>query len=107
MVNPAVNAALIASAANRQSAQQIVLQKLKKAEAFEPSAATRLELDGSEAAALTELVGLAIVPPLGSGRYYLDRERQKERAAQQGWVALVILLAVASAMASFITLTAL
>ncbi|MCW3798200.1 hypothetical protein OMW55_10330 [Sphingomonas sp. BN140010] len=107
MVNPAINAALIASAANSQTAQQAVLQKLKKAEAYEPSTAMSLDLDGAEASALTELVGLAIVRPLGSGRYYLDRERQKERAAQQGWVALVIMLGVASAMASVIALTAL
>jgi len=107
MVNPAINAALIATAANGQNAQQAVLQKLKKARAFEPSAAMRLDVDGAEASALTELVGRAIVRPLGSGRYYLDRDRQKERAAQQGWLALVILLGVASAMASFIALTVL
>ena len=106
MVNPAISSALIASAANAPSAQQAVLQKLKWARAFEPSAAMRLNLDGAEATALTELVGLAIVRPLGAGRYYLDRDRQKERAAQQGWVALVVLLGAASAAASFIALTA-
>ena len=106
-MNPAINVALLASAANRQTAQQAVVQKLTAAKALEPSAAVRLDVDGAEASALTELVGLAVVRPLGAGRYYLDRERQKERAAQQGWVAVGLLLAIGSVMVSVIALTTL
>ena len=107
MSNPAITAALIAANASTQHGQEAVLARLKKAGAFGPGTAVRLEPEGAETAALTELSGLAIVRRVGSGRYYLDRERQKERAAQQGWVAAAILLGVASAMASFIALAAL
>jgi len=107
MSNPAITAALVAANANRQSAQQTVTARLTEAKAFGPGTAIQLDLDGAEAAALTELVGLSIVRPLGAGRYYLDRDRQKERTAQQGWIAIVILLGVASALASFFALAAL
>jgi hypothetical protein len=107
MSNPALTAALIAANASKQGGQEAVLARLKSAGAFGPGTAVRLELEGGEAAALTELTGLGIVRPAGTGRLYLDRERQRERSAQQGWVAVVILLGIASAMASFIALAAL
>jgi hypothetical protein len=107
MSNPAITAALIAANASRRNGQEAVLAQLKTAGAFGPATAVRLELEGAEAVALTELTGLAIVRPLGSGRYYLDRDRQRERSAQQGWVAIVILLGIASVMASFIALASL
>ena len=107
MSNPAITAALIAANASKQNGQEAVMARLKTAGAFGPGTAVRLELEGAEAAALSELTSLAIVRPMGSGRYYLDRERQRERSAQQGWVAVAILLGVASVMASFIALASL
>lgn len=107
MMNPAITAAMVAASGGRQGAQQTLLQKLTAAKAFEPSTAVQLPVEGAEESALTELVGLSIVRPLGSGRYYLDRDRQRERAAQGGWIAMVILLGVGSALASFIALAAL
>jgi hypothetical protein len=103
-MNPAINAALIAAAAQGQSAQQALVKQLTEAKAFGPSSAVPLTpTNAAEEKALTELVGLMTVRPY-SGRYYLDRDRQKEREAQQGWIALVILLAIASLLASALAL---
>jgi len=107
MVNPAIFAAGATANAARRTAQQSVIAQFTAAKAFEPSGAIAIAPDGFERDALTELVALAIVRPLGDGRYYLDRERQRERAAQGGWIALVILLGAGSAVASFIALAAL
>ena len=103
-MNPAINAALIAAAAQGQSAQQALLKQLTDAKAFGPSSAVLLTpTSAAEEKALTELVGLMTVRPY-SGRYYLDRDRQKEREQQQGWTALVILVVIASLLASTVAL---
>ena len=107
MVTASILASGTAAGAARLTAKQALLAQLTAAKAYDPGTAIRLQPDGVETAALTELVGVAIVRPLGQGRYYLDRERQKEQSAQQGWIALVILLGVASLLASSIALASL
>ena len=103
-MNPAINAALIAAAAQGQSAQQALLKQLTDAKAFSPSSALPLTPKGAaEEKALAELIGHMTVRPW-NGRYDLDRDRQKEREAQQGWIVLVILLAIASLLASAVAL---
>ena len=106
MINPALLALAANSSTSTQTGKQALLAKLAKARAFDASSAIRLGDDPAEAAVLTELAGLAIVRPRGGGFYYLDRERQRDQAAQQGWLALAILLALASVMASLIALIA-
>ena len=106
-MNAAVNAALIAAAATRQQASEALLKRLADAKAFGPSSAVPLTpANGEEEQALAELVGTATVRPWNGG-YYLDRERKKEREEQQGWIALVVLVAVISLGASAIALLAL
>lgn len=104
MVNPALNAALMAAAARRQSAREALLKRLAEARAVQPSDAIALDAGGEEEAALTELIGQAIVRPAGNGRYYLDRHRQKEQEARQGWILLVVTLAALSVLASVLAL---
>lgn len=102
MVNPAIFAAGAAANAARRTARQALLARFAAARAYDVSSAIALE----ESPELAELVGRAIVRPRGGGFYYLDRERQREQAAGHGWIALAILLAVASVMASLIALAA-
>lgn len=103
-MNPAINVALIAAAAQGQAAQDALLKQLTEAKAFGPSSAIPLTpKDAAQDKALTELIGLMTVRPW-NGRYYLDRERQKEREQQQGWMALVILAVIASVLASAVAL---
>jgi len=102
MVNPAIFAASAAANAARRTARQTLLARFATARAYDVSSAIALD----QSPGLTELVGRAIVRPRGGGYYYLDRERQREQAAGQGWLALAILLAIASVMASLIALVA-
>ena len=106
MINPAILAAGASANAARQTAKQALLGQFTKARSYEPSSAITLAPEGLEAGALTEMVGLAIVRPLGDGRYYLDRDRQKERAAQQVWIVLAVLLGFASVLASLFAIAA-
>jgi hypothetical protein len=106
-MSTAINAALIAAAAQGQSAQQAILKQLTDAKAFGPSSAVPLAPnDAAQEKALTELLGLMTVRPWNGG-YYLDRDRQKEREQQQGWIALVILVVIASVVATAVALLAL
>lgn len=106
MSNPAINAALLAAAAQKQAAQDALLNQLTSAKAFTPSAAIVLKTDGKDQdGALKELVGHAVVRPIGAGRFYLDRERKAERARQQGHAVLLILAAMLSILASVLALT--
>jgi hypothetical protein len=103
-MNPAINAALIASAAKKQQARDALLKDLKDAKAFGPGTTVALIPDSAEQEeALTELIGTATVRSWNGG-YYLDRARLKAREQQQGWVALVVILALLSLGASAIAL---
>jgi len=102
MINPAIVAAAGAANAARRTAKQALLGRFAAARAYDVSSAIALD----QTPELTELVGRAIVRARGGGFYYLDRERQREQAAGQGWLVLAILLAIASVMASLIALAA-
>ena len=106
MFNPALLALAASQTKSTDTAKQALLAKLTKAKAFDVSNAIRLGDAPAEAAALTELVGQSIVRPKGDGRYYLDRERQRERVVQQGWLAPAVLLGVANVTVSLIAIAA-
>lgn len=107
-MNAAVNAALIAAAAQKEQASEALLKQFQDKQAFGPANAIALEVeDGPQQQALDEMQGLGVIRPVGTGRYYLDRERQTERKQEQGRIALLVLAGVVSILASVITLLAL
>ena len=107
-MNAAVNAALIAAAAAKEEAANAVRAKFAEAKAFGPATAIVPDIESPEQqSAIDELQGLGIVRALGGGRYYLDRDRQAERKAQQGRIALIVLAGLVSLLASVVALLAL
>lgn len=109
MYNAGINAAVIAAGtgSSQQATAQALLKKLTSAKAFGPTSAIPLLPDGpGEEKALAELVGTATVRPW-SGGYYLDRDRKRARDQQQGWIALVVGLAIVSILVSVFALLAL
>lgn len=107
-MNAAVNAALIAAAAKKEEARKAVLNQFRDAEAFGPASAIAPDAgEPEQAAALDDMLGLGIVRPAGNGRYYLDREREKEREQELGRISLLVIVGTLSIIASAVALIAL
>ena len=108
MANPAINAALIAAAAQQQAlTDQHILDPLKAAKATSPRSATTLDLSAKGTdKLLASLVKRGYVRATGDGRYWLDEAAMK-RAQTAGFRILLIVLAVLiSVSASLIALLA-
>lgn len=105
MSNPAITAAILA-ASQQQSADE-VMGPLKARKAFGPTRAIALHVtDKAQRKQLDQLLAAGVVRPVGSGRYYLDRDRQKEHHREAGWVILVVIFAGLSILASVIAVAA-
>lgn len=107
MANAAINAALIAAAAQAQATSDAVLKQLRDAAAVRPGAAIKLDLaaKGSDAA-LNAFMKNGSVIDAGSGRYWLDEEAVARAKASANRAALILLAFLLSAGLSLIALLA-
>ena len=103
MNNPAVTAALIA-ASRQQEVEEAVEGKLKKAKALGPSSAIKLELDPGQQKLLEQALAAGTVRREGEDRYYINERAIADRQEGQGFMALIVLLIVASLIASIAAL---
>lgn len=103
MSNPAITAALIA-ASRQQEAEEAIEGRLAKAKATGPSSAVALDLDGKGKELLDQVLAAGTVKSTGDGRYYLNERAIADRKEGQGFMVLLILLVVASIIASGIAL---
>ena len=104
MVNPAITAALIA--ASRQEDVQKLEGRLKKARALSVASAVALELKDKEQKLLDQALATGSVKRTDDGRLYLNERVIADRKEGQGFLALLITLAVASVIASVAVLAA-
>jgi hypothetical protein len=104
MVNPAITAALIA--ASQQEGVQQLEGRLKKARALSAGRAIALQLEGKEQELLDQALASGTVKRTADGRLYLDERAIHDRKEGQGFIALLILLAIASVIASVAVLAA-
>ncbi len=103
MSNPAITAALIA-ASRQQEVEEAIEGKLGKAKATGPSSAIALDLEGKEKELLDQALAEGTVKTTADGRYYLNERAIADRTEGQGFMVVLILLVVASIIASGIVL---
>lgn len=105
MVNPAITAALIA-ASHQEEMEQKVEGRLKKAGALSPGSAVALDLKDKEQELLDQALVSGTVKRTADGRLYLNERAISDRKEGQGFMALLIILVVASIIASVAALAA-
>lgn len=105
MVNPGITAVLIA-ASRQEEAEQEIEDRLKEAGADSAASAITLELADKEQALLEQALASGTVKRTGDGRIYLNERAIADRKEGHGFMALLILLAVASVVASIAILAA-
>ncbi|WP_338501409.1 hypothetical protein V6R86_01465 [Sphingomonas kaistensis] len=108
MANPAINAALIAVAAQQQAlTDQHILTPLKKAGATSARTATTLDVSAKGAdKLLAGLVKRGHVRATGDGRYWLDEAAIKRSQAAGLRIALIIIAFLLSVTVSLAALLA-
>lgn len=99
MINPAVTAALLAASQDEES-EKFFQKKLREAHANGSSSAIRLDLNEKQQKYLDQALEKGTVVKTVDGRLYLNERAQAERREGQGFMALLILLAIGSVMAS-------
>ena len=103
MSNPAITAAIIA-ASRQQEIEEAIESRLTKAKATGPSSAVTLDLAGKEKELLDQALAEGTVKTSSDGRYYLNERAIADRKEGQGFMVILLLLVVASIMASGIVL---
>ena len=104
MVNPAITAALIA--ASHQEEMEKIEARLKKAGALSTGSAVALELKDKEHKLLDQALASGTVKRTADGRLYLNERAVADRQEGHGFMALLIILVVASVIASVAVLAA-
>jgi hypothetical protein len=99
MSNPAITAALIA-ASRQQDIEEAIESRLKKSKATGPSSAIPLDLEGKDKELLDQALAAGAVKTTTDGRYYLNERVIADRREGQGFMVVLILLVLASIMAS-------
>ena len=99
MVNPAITAALIA-AFRQEAVEQKIEGRLKKANATSPPRAIELPLDDKHKKLVEQALAAGTIKRTAEGRYYLHEAAVGDRKEGQGFMALLILLAIGSLIAS-------
>jgi len=99
MVNPGITAVLIA-ASRQEDVERKVEGKLKKAGAISVGSAIVLEIKDKDQGLLDQALAGGTVKRTDDGRLYLDERVIADRKEGQGFMALLILLVVASVVAS-------
>jgi hypothetical protein len=105
MVNPAVTAALIA-VSRQEEVQDKIEGRLKKAKATSASSAISLALKDKEQLLLDQALAGGTVKRTDDGRFYLNERVVADRNEGQGFMALLIILVMASIIASVAILVA-
>ena len=96
-----------AASLQKQTARQVILKRLREAGATTAQMPGSVDVDSDEAQnALADLLAKGEVREARTGLYYLDETKVKEPKPGSGFVVLLILLVIASVMASVIALTA-
>ena len=104
-MNPAITAALLAASQDDES-EEFILNKLRVSKALSASASIPLDLSEKQRKLLDNaLAGGAVVKTV-DGRFYLNERVVSDRKEGQGFMALLILLAVGSVIASVAALAA-
>ena len=104
-MNPAIHAAIIA-ATHQEEIEQKIEARLKKAGALSRGSAVALELKDKEQELLDQALASGTVQRTEDGRFYLNERIIAERKEGQGFMALLIILTVASVIASVAVLAA-
>ena len=99
MVNPAITAALIA-ASNQEEVEEKIEGRLKKAHAISWGSAIKLDLKEKEQKLLDQALASRTVKRTPDGRLYLDELAIADRKEGQVFMALLIMLVIASVVAS-------
>ena len=102
-MNPAITAALIA-ASSQEEVKEKIEGRLKKAKALSPTSAIELKLEGKELELLDQALASGTVKRSSDGRLYLNELVIADRNEGQGFMALLILLVIASIVASAVVL---
>jgi hypothetical protein len=107
MVNPALNAALIAAAGKQKSASAGIVEQLRKAGATSARKAVLPDLSEEGAAdMLAWLLRRGHLREAGGGRYWLDLEAVAASKARALRASLLVAAFLLSAAASLLALTA-
>ena len=93
MVNPAITAALLA-ASNQEKIQEKIEGRLKKARAVSTGSAIAVDLKEKERELLDQAIASGTVKRTDGGRLYLNERVIADRKEGQGFMALLILLAL-------------
>ena len=103
MTNPAINAAVLAAAAQKQAEGDELTKQLRARGATSARDATALDLSASGASqALRSLVKQGYVREVGGERYWLDEERYARAKEAAGKFFLILLAFLLSAAASLV-----
>lgn len=96
-----------AAALQKEAARQGIIKQLREFGATAAQMPGSVEVDSDEAQeALADLLAKGEVREARAGLYYLDETKVKEAKPGNGFVALLVLLVIASVMASVIALAA-
>ena len=105
MVNPAITAVLVA-ASREEEVKEKIEAPLKKAQAVSQGSAIALELGADERALLDHAMASGSVKQRADGRLYLNEIAVADRSEGHGFMAVLILLVIASIIASVVILMA-
>ena len=93
--------------AQKETAKQAILKRLREADATSAAMPGSVEIDGKVAeTALADLLASGMVREARTGLYYVDREKAEEARPGNGFVALLAILIVISFTASLVAIAA-
>ena len=100
-----MGAVMIAAVAEKESAKQALLKRLRDVDATSPQMPGSLEVDSDHSqAALAELLASGEVRQARAGLYYLDEAKAKARKRPNGFLTLLTIIVSLSFFASFVAL---
>jgi hypothetical protein len=105
MINAGVTAAILAASQDEDS-EQFIQTKLRQAKALGAAAAIPLELKDKQQKLLDKALAGGTVVRTVDGRFYLNERAVSDRKEGQVFMALLVMLAVGSVIASAAVLAA-
>lgn len=103
MINPAITAALIATAGEEET-EETIIGKLRNGKATSSSSAMPLDIPDDKRSAIDRAIASGIVAKTADGRFYLIERAVADRQQSQGFMLLILLLICASVIASGVAL---
>lgn len=104
-MNPAITAALLAASQDEES-EEFIATKLREAKALGSSDAIQLDLNEKQQKLLEKQLANGTVVRTVDGRLYLNEQAVSDRKQGQAFMALLIILAIGSVIASIAVLAA-